>query len=330
MRVRYGPYEHLNGPFSFKHRNLFESFTSGDYVYLLNSLLSAPPQNQLITRMRADKAKSDAANKKEGNLPESETNMDEPLAGRGCGFDLNKTSISQDGDNIHVLEFFSLHDPEERQLLEDKWMPLDWPWKLPVNGIMEYLGKEVAFYFAFLKQLTSGLLFLSPLGIAAQICAVFGWSWGWKPQYVQSVSAVVGVFAFAVILDSWRCEQSRCAHLWGCYGFKGSVSLRPEHIKASIIGSDPATGKLSYRFPLESRRRASRLSFCVTVFAGFLLLSGVASIFLLKDYVIKTNAPRAVKILPEFLNAALITLFKRFSVIAELLTSMENYSTVAE
>jgi hypothetical protein len=36
-----------------------------------------------------------------------------------------------------------------RAALEAKWMPLDWPWKLPTSSIKNYFGEEIGTTFLF-------------------------------------------------------------------------------------------------------------------------------------------------------------------------------------
>lgn len=210
--VRYPPYEKLSGPFSFKHRELFQDFTSGDYVYLLNQMLLAPPEKQLrAQRLKASNqvhaaAAKAAAQTGEGEIKfeaedalEADANEAGPLAGRGCGFDVNRLSASKEGEDALVLEFFALHDPAPLKALEDKWMPLDWPWRVPCDDIMEYFGKEVAFYFAFLTHLTTGFMVLAVLGVGAEILAIYSLvALRWEAMYIESVSAVVSVCFFGV------------------------------------------------------------------------------------------------------------------------------------
>jgi hypothetical protein len=40
----------------------------------------------------------------------------------------------------------------------------------------------------------------------------------WEGQYANALASILGLIAFGTLLDSWRQEEKRHAHLWGCHG----------------------------------------------------------------------------------------------------------------
>ena len=91
---RYKPYEHLNGAFSFEHRELFEPFTPGDYIALLNQLLEAPVQAQLEKQIRQQHEIAAAARRKAAARREHRENETLAESLKGYVKDLKSEFIS--------------------------------------------------------------------------------------------------------------------------------------------------------------------------------------------------------------------------------------------
>jgi hypothetical protein len=109
---RYHPYAHLSGPFVGKKRHLYSDLSEGDKVKLLKRLATG---SALATG-----------------------------PSKGCGFDLDALSGSEKKEFNMVLGVFPLHNPAALKALEDAWMPMSWPSKLPLDSIADYFGEEVA------------------------------------------------------------------------------------------------------------------------------------------------------------------------------------------
>jgi len=137
-RSYYPPYSYLSAPYSLAHKHLYEPLSGGDLLKLCKRLV-----------MGSSRFKGPA---------------------KGCSFNLEHLA-SDERDNAYCLAFFPLHHAQMKQALEEAWMPLDWPWKLPMWGIKEYFGEEVGFYFAFLGHLTSFLVPLAPVAVMASVAS---------------------------------------------------------------------------------------------------------------------------------------------------------------
>ena len=135
----YPPYEHLSGPFDLRRKELYQPFSEGETLKLCRMLIMGNPN------FRGD--------------------------AKGCGFDFDKLE-SADKDNEFCLALFPIHNYPLKDALAKSWMPLDWPWKMPIDQIKEYFGEEVGFYFGFLSALTTGMVPIVPLGIAAQVTSL--------------------------------------------------------------------------------------------------------------------------------------------------------------
>jgi hypothetical protein len=140
----YPPYKYLYGPYEDTHPELYRPFNEGDLLTNFQRLLSADTNLKGVTK--------------------------------GCGFNFPDLNSATD-DNEFCKAIFVLHNDETRDALAAKWLPLDWPWNLPKNEISQYFGREMGFYFAFLGHLTSGLLPVAVLALAAQVHSWFTVGW---------------------------------------------------------------------------------------------------------------------------------------------------------
>ena len=61
---------------------------------------------------------------------------------KGGGLDINVLESSRK-DNSFCKAVFPIHDPKLKDDLESKWMPISFPWKLPLHDIKRYFGEEV-------------------------------------------------------------------------------------------------------------------------------------------------------------------------------------------
>lgn len=61
-------------------------------------------------------------------------------AAKGCGLDIAQLESTKE-DNAFCLAVFPSHDEAAKETLEAKWMPLDWPWNLPLEDIKNYFGE---------------------------------------------------------------------------------------------------------------------------------------------------------------------------------------------
>jgi hypothetical protein len=105
---RYDPYEFLGAPFESEMAHLYEPFSEGQKLKIMSNLCA-------------------------GN-----NHVEGP--GKGCNFNIvNLNTLNK--DNKASLAFFPLHNQAQRDALFKAWMPLDWPWNLPINDIAEYFGE---------------------------------------------------------------------------------------------------------------------------------------------------------------------------------------------
>ena len=105
---RYDPYEFLGAPYKSEVSHLYESFSEGQKVKIMTNLCM-------------------------GNK-----HVEGP--GKGCDFNLVELN-SVDKGNKTSLAFFPLHNQTQLHALYQAWMPIDWPWNLPINDIAEYFGE---------------------------------------------------------------------------------------------------------------------------------------------------------------------------------------------
>jgi len=187
----------------------------------------------------------------------------------------------------------------------------------------------MAFYFTFLRRLTTGMFYVVPLAIVFQVVqAVGAGTKAWKGQPVESMWAVVATICYGVLLDAWRMEQASYSHIWGVFGFSATVSERPEHVNASVVKRHEGTGIIVYEFPANLRRKTRLFSTLVTLFCIAVLFTTVVAIFLWRASLVASGASSAMLMLPLIANTAQVSIFGAlYQMVAEYLTTYENHST---
>uniref|UniRef100_A0A7S0DS14 Anoctamin transmembrane domain-containing protein n=1 Tax=Amorphochlora amoebiformis TaxID=1561963 RepID=A0A7S0DS14_9EUKA len=221
----------------------------------------------------------------------------------------------------------------------------------PVNGIREYYGSEVAFYFAWLDFFTLWLLAPSLVGFSL---------WYFRGEYTVDDSPYIPFFSLFVIFWSalyikyWDRQASDFACRWGTLDAARKESIRPQF--EGEIRTSPITGKPEIYFSAYHRIPLYTFSFAVTLVA--LGIAGIVmGLFLnLEGYVHKDSpiyvpwlAKRAepggfffvsdndglwqniVGMVPVVLHSSVILgLNSLYRYIAEWLTEVENHRTEHE
>lgn len=292
----YEPYEHLFAPYEHNRQDLYNEITPGGCLINFKRLVMESP------RMKGE--------------------------GRGCGFDLNRLESTLK-DNRFCLGIFPLHDYAALEELEKVWMPLAPPWKLPTTAIKNYFGEEIGFYFMFLAHLSTGFLLLSVIAIIAQIWGLVEMVEGSKIMMAEAMFALIGACIYSVILDKWRFEQNKTAHLWEVYGCQKHVPPRPGF--KGLVLKNPTNGRLEIDFP-ESHRRPRRFaSIAASSTAIVVMLGTVLAIFVYKAILTTSGASGGQLLVPALLNSFQMTLFGvLYKYLAEVMTEFENHRSLIQ
>lgn len=290
----YPPYDHLSGPYDGSKAELYRPIDDRDRFSLFKMLLAGS------TSFKG--------------------------GAKGAGMDL--VSLDADSEKTKFcLAVFPLHQPESRDALAKMWMKWTPPWRpLPTEEIKEYLGEEVGFYFAFLSHLAVHLTWLAPLALLGQIISGIAMMKGEPVMGSEGLAALIGPGIYALIVDKWRFEQSKLAHLWECFGCRKILPPRPGF--RGVILKNVVTGKIEVDFPITFRAQRKRKTIAVSLMMIFVLAGTVFSIFLYKYMLTKNGASTLELLIPSLLNSIQITVFGFiYNYVAEALTVYENHKT---
>jgi len=247
---------------------------------------------------------------------------------KGCGFDIPKLE-SAEKDNEFCLAVFPIHDAEAKDALYNKWMPMDWPWKLPLTAIKDYLGDEMAFYFAFLGSIATGLMFIAPVAVAIQLISWVNAGHYKGAMHAEAIFAVLMVCALSFVLDLYKSDQSKLAHLWEVYGCRKSFPPRPGF--NGIVLIDPKSGHLTIDFPREMRTQRARVSIMTILTCTVVLFATVVSIFTYRAALQRRGASDIMMLIPAFINSIQIIVFGIiYQRIAVWMTNYENHRSQLE
>mmetsp|Transcript_29683 Transcript_29683/g.34946 ORF Transcript_29683/g.34946 Transcript_29683/m.34946 type:complete len:569 (-) Transcript_29683:973-2679(-) len=293
----YHPYSYLSAPFELDKEHLYRPFENHDEFMIFKMLLTGN------ARFKGD--------------------------AKGCGMDLLSLD-SMDEDNKFCLGVFPVHDDTLRDVLAQKWLPIDWPWNLPVDDIKNYFGEEIGFYFAFLGHLATGLFPLAPIALVIQIASSMLLAQGYSKNMIpECICALVGVGAYTIIIDRWVCEQARIAHHWECFGCRKELPPRPGFV--GFLLKNPISGKVEIDFPKSERVVRERRTIVISFMMIFVLAATVLSIFFYKYSLSKSGASSVELLIPSILNSFQITIFGViYNYVADVMTNYENHKTVAD
>lgn len=215
--------------------------------------------------------------------------------------------------------------------LHRKWLP-GWLFeKLPLFGIKNYFGEEVAFYFSFLSHLAWHTLMLAPIAMAAQTTSIY-YSYhssaaALANMYPEAFCSVIFPSVFAAVLLRWRCKESHFALRWECLGAERELQPRPA-FQGSVM-KNPITGRLELDFPEPERLKRARVTSLLSVVLVFLLLGTVGAIAAFRIVLAKRTgggASQLTTLLPAILNSFQINLVGAiYDYIARWMTEYENH-----
>ena len=100
---------------------------------------------------------------------------------------------------------------------------------------------------------------------------------GYEVMFPESLFAIVSVGLLSVILDKWRYDQNRTAHLWRTYGCHNNLPPRPGF--NGVVLKNPVSGKLEIDFPETLRAPRARVSLTLSMSAIMVLAGTVVLIF---------------------------------------------------
>ncbi|OQS02860.1 hypothetical protein THRCLA_04808 [Thraustotheca clavata] len=192
----------------------------------------------------------------------------------GCALNLQMLEV-----NNCLVTAFALHDFEERDRLNEKW--INWsspPWKQPYNDIKDYYGEKIGLYFVWLGHYTTwliapsivGALMLADIAIEATVDARF-------LAFFGVFMAMWGTF----YLEYWKRRNAVVRLEWGMDGFEEEEHDRAE-FEGEFIDSPVDGSKVRYFSPEVRTKRV--LSSLLIIFALVLLVIGVvAAIFVFRN-----------------------------------------------
>ena len=115
------------------------------------------------------------------------------------------------------------------------WLP-----DQPLDDIRDYLGEEIAFYFAFLQSLTWALLAPAVFGILPMAYGLYRGSMDNVFTSLQAPFCLIWVFAF---IKHWRRRSRQLAFAWQVENYAEVERLRPEYVTAAASGAAITPGE---------------------------------------------------------------------------------------
>ncbi|KDO33292.1 hypothetical protein SPRG_02101 [Saprolegnia parasitica CBS 223.65] len=191
----------------------------------------------------------------------------------GCGLNTQQLVLDQ-----CVLTAYALHDFEEREKLNAKW--INWttrPSQQPFREIKDYYGEKVGLYFAWLGHYTSWLV--APSIVGAIMLADIVIEGTVDARFLAAFGIFMALWG-TLYLESWKRRNAVVRLEWGMDGYE-----KEEKDRAEFRGEDvpsPIDGRtIKYFSPAERTSRVLRS--LLFIFALVLLVVGaVTAIFVFR------------------------------------------------
>ena len=173
-----------------------------------------------------------------------------------------------------VLAGFPIHDFEELNALQNRWLSLCAPpWTQPIDAVKDYFGERIGLYFYFLQHYTE--LLITP--------AFFGCiSYCYRAYEQKTESLLMPYFTCYMViwstffLEFWKGKQSTIAMKWGVCGFEDEEEDRPQFEGITI--KSPVTGEEMSYFPsTEFSKRANMVqtAICACILGVVVTVGGI-------------------------------------------------------
>jgi len=192
----------------------------------------------------------------------------------------------------HMLAYFPLHNPEQRELLQKAWIPGGWKirltYKQPFDQIKNYFGEKIGMYFAFFGHYTTWLFWLGLVGL---IFFILSLCLGTLSNFGTVSFAAFTAFWSVFLVEFWKRREATLAMEWGMAKFEKLELERPEFVGDKRIDPNgmrpgqrpsPITGKPSLYFPSREARKRIYTSLLVVASMIGAVIAAVAFVYFLQ------------------------------------------------
>lgn len=183
-----------------------------------------------------------------------------------------------DDDTVHSGEYGG-EQKRNQHSADDRFVPgfltrfIFGAFHQPLDAIEEYLGEQVAFYFAWLEHCSWHLLLMTVLGLIVTACQL---STSDFDHWIRPYFAVAVMLWTFMVLINWRKRNNYLAHRWGSLNVKVQDTPRPEFYGDYVM--DEITQEWVVKYPAWKRWLkyliSVPISLCFT-FAVMLLILNV-------------------------------------------------------
>merc|ERR1712166_747350 len=246
-----------------------------------------------------------------------------------------------------ILLFFPTHQKDGLEKLRETWSNFGnicgcGMLSQPIEGVCDYLGCEVALYFAYLGLYTKWLV---PAAVAGVACfatqMVFG---DYDTQGTIVAFAAFTCLWSTLFLEAWKREQITRATNWGTTDCEETEGERPEFVEMlqeeaaseeagvdlGAKGNRPNkwTNEPEWHYSSTTRRCKYIFTFGIPVLMMLIVCAIVASVFYLRYWLESNDYPGAAA---GVVNGILIAIFNQISrFLSVKLTDMEHHRTDTE
>lgn len=248
----------------------------------------------------------------------------------GAGLDITQMSVVKKGPVVKGQ--FPIQNFDELNRLQRRWLTMwDWPWNQPVDGVRDYFGERISFYFLYLGHYTELLLVPAALGAGTYILKCYEAS---PESTLQPYFTCVMVLWSTYFMETWKAKQSTKGLHWGMHGFESAEQDRP--LFEGTLSKSPVDGSEEKYYPSALKAYWQQV---VTSIIGCMILgviSVVAAIFTFQWWVSQPGPAamftiqgfNAGSIIASIANAAVIGILNAlYGGNAVMMNGWENHRT---